>query len=328
MAGAHPEYTVFHSTAWARVLMRTYGHRPLYLRVRRGGEPALLLPLMEVRSWLTGRRGVSLPFSDQCGALVFGEFEAAALLAELSRMAKERGWKYFEVRGGPPLRDTAGEAPSFFSHTLDLRASENELLDGCDGAVRRAIRKAERSGVRAEMKRDGGAMETYYRLHVQTRRKHGLPPQPWKFFRNLHEEIVAPGDGFVVLAHREGRPLAASIFFQAGTHATYKFGASDETQQEFRGSNLVMWEGIRALKHAGAVTLDFGRTSVSNDGLRRFKHSWGTTERPQHYFRRTASNGAWAAPKDRTGGGHNAIFRRSPHWANRAMGAFLYRHLD
>ena len=28
-----------------------------------------LLPLMEVDSWLTGRRGISLPFTDECEPL-------------------------------------------------------------------------------------------------------------------------------------------------------------------------------------------------------------------------------------------------------------------
>src|SRR5689334_8137972 len=58
LAREHPEHTIFHTSAWTRVLVETYGHRPLYLHVSTGTSGAILLPLMEVKSWLTGRRGV------------------------------------------------------------------------------------------------------------------------------------------------------------------------------------------------------------------------------------------------------------------------------
>src|SRR5215203_276127 len=50
----HPEHTFFHSTAWARVLCRTYDHRPFYLRLCEHEKPLALLPLLEVSSRLTG----------------------------------------------------------------------------------------------------------------------------------------------------------------------------------------------------------------------------------------------------------------------------------
>ena len=49
----------FHTTAWARVLHATYGYRPYYLATPASGPLNSVLPLMEVASWLTGRRGVS-----------------------------------------------------------------------------------------------------------------------------------------------------------------------------------------------------------------------------------------------------------------------------
>ncbi len=76
----------------------------------------------------------------------------------------------------------------------------------------------------------------------------------------MYEEIVKAGQGFVVLAKRGSRFLAAAIFFQFGKNSVYKFGASDELLQEFRGSNLVMWEAIRLLLRDGASMLHFGRT--------------------------------------------------------------------
>ena len=43
-----------------------------------------------------------------------------------------------------------------------------------------------------------------------------------------------PGLGFVVLASKGSRPVAASGFFHTKTKAVYKFGASDEKHQDLR----------------------------------------------------------------------------------------------
>ncbi len=60
--------TIFHGSAWARVLCETYGYQPTYFLVREGNRLLGLLPCMEVRSWLTGYRGVALPFTDRSEA--------------------------------------------------------------------------------------------------------------------------------------------------------------------------------------------------------------------------------------------------------------------
>ena len=133
--------------------------------------------------------------------------------------------------------------------------------------------------------RNRQVIDDFYRLHVQTRRRHGLPPQPASFFLNIYEHIIKPGLGFTVLAQRESRPIAAAIFFRFGRNALYKYGASDKRFQEFRANNLVMWHGIQFLLRTGAEKLHFGRTERENEGLRRFKLSWDTQEETIDYCR-------------------------------------------
>ena len=60
---------VFHRAAWARVLSHSYGHRPFYVAALDAGLPMAALPVMEVTSRFTGKRGVSIPFSDFCAPL-------------------------------------------------------------------------------------------------------------------------------------------------------------------------------------------------------------------------------------------------------------------
>src|SRR5438128_2551771 len=61
-----PEASFFHGVAWAQVLCETYGHQPSYFCTFGKDRLERLLPIMEVSSPFTGRRGVSLPFTDFC----------------------------------------------------------------------------------------------------------------------------------------------------------------------------------------------------------------------------------------------------------------------
>jgi hypothetical protein len=324
----HRDAGCFHTSAWAKVLHKTYKHHPFYLRFSRGRRLAALIPLMEVRSPFTGRRGVCLPFSDACEPLVFDPDSVDLVMDRVVDFAQERRWRHLEIRGGKTFQPASSSAAIFYGHTLDLRRRVEELADRFDSSVRRAIRKAERSNISVFVDRNRQAITDFYRLHVQTRRRHGLPPQPASFFLNIYEYLIKPGLGFTVLAKRESRPIAAAIFFRFGKNALYKYGASDKRFQEFRANNLVMWQGIQLLARTGVEKLHFGRTDCENDGLRRFKLSWGTKEEAIDYFRVDPSGRKCLLPAPSDSGFHKKIFSRLPLAFNRLAGSLIYPHLD
>ena len=89
LAASHPDFTVFHSSAWMRVLSKTYGHKPLVLCWSSKGEPAAALPILEVASPLTGRRGVSLPFTDFCEPLFFGKCDPSIIFKDVRTLRRK-----------------------------------------------------------------------------------------------------------------------------------------------------------------------------------------------------------------------------------------------
>ena len=317
----------FHTSAWAKVLVSTYGHKPYYLRFFSGADILGLLPMMEVRTTLSGRRGICLPFTDFCGPLMSVDL-GNCVISKLLELSRSRCWKHFELRG--PLGSAFGavNAAPYYGHSLDVRGTEDRIFARFGSAVRRAIRKAQALGVAVGVTQSRDAVFDFYSLHVRTRRRHGLPPPPFSFFENIYREVVKKGSGFIVLAKIAGRAVAAAMFFTFRKQAVYKYGASDERFQESRGNNLVMWEGIKHLARNGCESLHLGRTSLQNNGLRRFKLAWGAEEEIIKYFRFDTSSGAWIAGHDRAAGFHNVIFRRLPLSLNRMIGSLIYRHLD
>jgi CelD/BcsL family acetyltransferase involved in cellulose biosynthesis len=324
---ACPGATFFHGAAWARTLKGAYGYAPSYFTVRDAGGIRALLPMMEVDSWLTGRRGVSLPFTDECGPLAADPENFKALHRQSLNYAAARRWKYLEFRGG---RDLFGDAPasaSFLGHRLDLHGGRDGLFARCDSSVRRAVRKAEQSGLTIEFSRDLGAVRDFHNLLLKTRKRHGVPPQPFEFFASIHRNILAEGQGWVVLARLGRTPVAGAVYFHFGNAVIYKYGASDEAFQHLRANNLVMWRSIERHAADGFESFDFGRTSLDNKGLRKFKLDWGSVEYRIDYVRYNRRAGGFAAPREEMPGWQTSLFRMMPDRLFQFIGSALYRHV-
>ncbi len=244
LVAAHPNCSFFHGSAWARVLQESYGHRPFYFCRLVDDQLKELLPVMEVSSPWTGRRGVSLPFTDFCPVLAGAEGDDAHLHSRAMDKGRERNWRYLECKSDH--REWPGSSPAlmFYGHLIDLDRSQQAIFNDFQGATRRNVGKAEAAGLQISFDTSFESMRTFYSLHSLTRRRHGLPPQGFKFFKNIARHALAPGHGFIVTARVGNRPVAAAIYFHQGRRAIFKFGASDHAFQHLRPNNLVMWEAI------------------------------------------------------------------------------------
>lgn len=321
----HPDATIFHTSAWAKVLAETYGYTPYYFAAS-DSTGSVVACLAEVNSWVTGKRGISLPFTDQCSIL---RSDTCDDDVDAFRHSIETGaqmaWRSIEFRGATESANR-GSPPLFVSHSLSLDESIDRLFRRFESSVRRAVRKAERSCLEVDLSTNLEAVKTYYQLHCKTRRKHGAPPQPFRFFKEIHRQILSEDRGFVVIVKRNGISIAGGIFLQYKNRAEYKFGASDPAYEEFRPNNLVMWTAIKQLVERQAATLCFGRTSSGNAGLRRYKLNWGATEQKLFYTKWSYHEKQYVNCADYALGLQNAFFKRCPLTIARAIGAFTYRH--
>lgn len=322
----HPGHSFFHSAAWAAVLERTYSFTPAYFTINNGVGIESLLPLMEVDSWLTGRRGIALPFTDDCHPLSSDADSFRRLVESAMEFGKARGWRYIEFRGGNGLFAGASPSLSYYSHTLDLLKDEDVMFARLGASARRAVRKALKSGVTVEISQSLEAVKAFHSLQCKTRRLHGLPPQSFGFFRNIHEQVLAQNLGIVVLARHQGHVIAGAVHFHLGRQAIYKYGASDKSFQHLRGNNLVMWEAIKWHARNGSKTLDLGRTSLANDGVRRFKLGWGGEEKTIEYVKYDLCRDRFVSETDESFGWYNWCFQVMPIALSRMVGAALYRH--
>ena len=318
---------VFHHPSWIGLLRATYGFPVTACCIGPDEGPLEAgLPVADVSSRLAGRRLVAVPFSDVCPPLVARNAPAgapAALADALDGLCRRRAAP-LEVRGAGDVMCGAAPGERFHHHLLalgpDVRDVERRFAKA---QVGRGVRRALREGLRATVRRDGDALEAFYRLHVATRRRLGVPTQPRRFILGLRR-LFGEGLGFVLLVHRDDRPVAAAVFLTFGDVLTYKYGASDGRFLHCRPNNLLFREAIAWGCEHGMRTLDFGRTDHGQDGLRAFKLAWGAEEQELRYHHiGEVPHHARSARGRRLLG---AVIRRGPPVAGRAIGEVLYRH--
>jgi hypothetical protein len=322
-----PNHSIFHSLNWAGVLADAYGYSPRYFAVMDREQLLALIPLMMISSPLTGRRGVSLPFTDFCDPLATSETHLRTAMASLLEYGCNAGWKYLEFRGQGCISPDTPYSEHYYGHILPLAADPEQVAASFRESTMRNIRKAVKSGVTVGTFYTAGALEDFQRLNCITRKAHGVPPQPATFFEGIQKHVISQGLGCVVLASYRGETIAGAVFFNLGMQAVYKFGASDRRFQTLRANNLVMWEGIRRHCAKGCTVLSLGRTDHEGDGLRQFKNGWGATEIDIRYYRYHPTEG-WFSGRDWVRNGlATRLFRALPIPILKAVGFAAYRHI-
>ena len=328
----HPESSVFHTPAWLEALRHTYGYEPVaFTHSAPGTELRNAVVFCRIKSWLTGCRMVSLPFSDHCQPLLEGGDSFQPFLASFKSAVEREKWKYLEIRPlfwpDPSMGSdlAAHEGDRFHFHKLDLEPDLDALFHGFHkSCIQRKIRRAERENLTYEEGRSISLLDRFYRLVVCTRRRQRLPPQPFRWFQNLADCL---GDRLTIrLLSKDGQPVASILTLAYKETLVYKYGCSDERFHNLGGMPLLFWETIQRAKAAGFRELDLGRSDLDNDGLLQFKNHLGAACSSISYYRYPAQAPAsairsWASGTLRSG------LSYLPDWGLVPLGTLFYKHL-
>jgi Acetyltransferase (GNAT) domain len=323
----HPDASIFHSPQWLEALRRTYAYEPIvYTTSPPGRELANGQAFCRINSWLTGRRLVSLPFSDHAALLVAESDDLECLSHHLQQTARNTSCKYVELR---PLYDDFAnpafrESSVFYRHRLPLSGDMESLFDGFHkSCVQRKIRRAIRERLEYTEGNSNRLIRQFHALLLQTQRRHCIPPHPISWLQNLSDCL---GENLKIrIASKDGRPIAGIVTLSYKTSMVYKYGGSDAERHNLGGMAFLFWKTIQEANTLGFRELDMGRSDLDNPGLVKFKEHWGAERMMLRYWRypeaKLSSSTQWklkAAKK---------IFAFVPPIALPTAGRLLYRHV-
>lgn len=320
---SHPDAGPFHLPAWASMIAECYHFHAFALAaIDTDGELLAGLPALTVRSPLGARRWVSLPFTDWCPPLIRADVAAADVFDAVGEYVLAGPVRELEVRSAlPPAPDSHPMAVGYL-HTMAL-PPEPAMIHPRK-SHRNNRNQALRSGLRVTRGSTPQDVAAFYEVHTLTRRRHGVPVQPRRFFDLLRARLLVPGHGFVATARLEGEVLSAAVFLDHNGTLVNKYHGSDPRLPDKRAGYLIDWEMMVFGCTSGHHTMDMGRSDPDAAGLRHYKSAWGTVETPLVYTH-VCRNPPRLPHDSRVGVLSRQIIRRSPPWICRAVGEVLYR---
>lgn len=286
--GRHPAATPFHQPGWTSAVSEVFGYEPRFQVLEdTGGEILAAWPTMLVTSRLTGRRLVCLPFCHRAGPLIDSELQAKKLLRALVDDAKALRAGSVEVRDWPPgipVPIDLQRVDLYATHFLDFSGGPDAVLRRLSHGPRIGILRARREGVTVRSSDDPRDLEAFYGLYVKQRRRQGLLPQPLSFIRKIYEKILLPGNGFIVMAEYQDKPICALIAIGHGSTITTTHSAADLLARRVLAMALAMWKVVEVGSDRGYTRYDLGRTGLEAAGLLNFKEQWGVQGVDLPYF--------------------------------------------
>ena len=325
----HPQASIFHTREWLEALYRAYGYRPIAFTTSSGKDLANGMVFCQVQSWITGRRMVSVPFSDHCQPLAKSS-ELQAILEYLQSHRKKKRFQYIELRpltldGGVEQNTDFANSEKFSFQKIDLSPGTETIYRRFhDSCIRRKIKRAGRESLTYESGRSDELLKKFRHLLLLTRRRHKLPPQPSSWFHNLAQCL---GDRITFhLLSKDSIPVASIVTLTYEKTLTYKYGCSDAQFNNLGGTPDLFWKVIQQAKEVGVTDFDLGRSDYSDPGLIAFKEHLGAVTSELRYYRNPAPGPKKESAKTETSFARQAL-SRLPDPLLAGAGELLYRHL-
>ncbi|MBP1609984.1 MAG: hypothetical protein H6Q04_2219 [Acidobacteria bacterium] len=335
----HPFGWVTHLTAWKEAVEKTFSNIEAYCITARDKMSDQIvggIPIYLVRSWINGKRLVSIPFATLCDPLLSPEIEPQSFWNEVLLLQTQARASRLEVRSFqyrmPELPGLQYRMEDKFKyHGLPLDVSLDTIFSRFHRkAVRPPIKKAMSQGVVVERLSTMQDVDTFYGLYQSTRRKLGLPVAPVSFFRTLWDALGQTDRVLLLGGYLHGHCIAALLLFTYKDRVSAEAVGWNDQYADRNTPSLLYWEAIKFAHTHGYKVFDFGRTDASNAGLMDYKRRWGTcvSSLPIYYFGERQR--ARMVQATQNAGSNNQLMRSMirccPHWMYVSLGKLWYNH--
>src|SRR5690606_32481893 len=281
---------IFHHPSWLRILSKQYGFRVFCVCIFNDDKITAGIPFCEVTGVTGKKKWVSLPFSDYSLPLYCGSDQLNELTGFIINEHENHNVQSIEICWEIQKGKNFFVDSSYVYHITELNDDPAELYKSFHRTKNQGIAKSLKQGLRARFSTENDAIQIFYDLHLKTRKKLGVPIQPKKFFDHIYDEIISKELGFIVIISKDDENnsgkeinLAAGLFMGFNETLTYKYNASDPAYLQYRPNNLIIWSAMQEGIKRGYKLFDFGKSDLSNTGLRSFKDGWAAVEKPLYY---------------------------------------------
>lgn len=264
--------SVYHTPAWLRV-WEDLGADLAFVEV----DAETMVPFI-CRGTGSLRRAYSLPFDTYGGPVTARRGDPVSFEGIIERIASP------SVRVadfGAVVASCNGALRPAVSHIVELSGGYDAVARHYSDANRRNIRQAVDHGVRVAAVSQHAVTRDFYRLHLQTVKRHGARPLPRAFFEAVYARLVPAGAATFYLAFHQDRVVAGNLVLRHRDRSYDWMWVYDDRVTPLRATNLMLDHAIRDEAARGSRELNLGASPNDHLGSVRFKQSFGA--RPYTY---------------------------------------------
>ena len=269
--------TFFHSLEWEEFLEKEFS----WLRFERylyKNEAILSLARVKVFS---KEKLISHPFCEYGGPLplqdkIDGENFKNNLLSEFKDRIRIRfhphTLNYFSIESDKGEKSNIN---TYFIESFQQK-TKDQVWNSFRKTLCHSIKKSQNQEVKIKRCDNEKELSSFYNLYIKSAKRHLVPAYPFSFFKYFLDS----SNSEIVLAIKDGKIIAGSVFLFYERFIHYFLNASDERFKDLYSNHLILWDEIQ--KYAGGnnyEVFDLGGTR-SGSPLEVFKSGWGTKKYP------------------------------------------------
>jgi hypothetical protein len=345
---SHPEGTIYHHPLWLKVMEEESGQEVLKLVCTNDeNEIVGIFPLQKTKGFPFGLGGVpgskrlsSLPRTPIGGPLTIDELATAKLIEKAVNVVSENPDQLLQIKSYSNDLDRRVELLNkhFWReiYIKEIPPHPEEIRFGNSrnhAAIKRAVNKAARSGVKYRIAEKEDDLKQWYPLYLDTMRFHTTPARSFKFFAKLWKYLRPKGFMSLVLAElEEGKNkvmIAGSVLFYSNAIVTYAFNGSSRNHLEYRPNDLLHMQAIVDAQKDGYKEYDLGEVSKDHSGLAAYKKKWGSKvlELYHYYYPNPPKLEEESLDVETASGLKSKIWRSLPLSITAKIGEFVYKKL-
>jgi lipid II:glycine glycyltransferase (peptidoglycan interpeptide bridge formation enzyme) len=278
-----PTASVFHTTAWLKVLTKTFPHLREKFIVAVDSSHTLLagMPFI-IEERFHFQRIFSLPFGTYGGVIKRPEV-TQGVVEEIIRKFLTLGlsWRVLRLE----IVDFGRELtppPHFTSENLttlilSVNSSREALWQGFSSDTRGKTRQAIKRGVKIREVTSDETVRECFQMLVETDQRHGYkkPLYPLSLLFSILEYMKPRGFLYWTIAEYQGKGIAHLLSFKFKDVLFLWLAGSYQAYHYLRANNLLYWDAIEEACQSKLKKVNLSATSPRQAGLWRFKTGFG-----------------------------------------------------
>lgn len=276
---ANAQSSFFHRAGWQAVIRDSFGHETYFLFAEStAGDIVGVLPLAHISSLLFGKSLIGLPFAAYGGVAADDSVAADALEQAASRLARELGTDYLELRNQSLRHENWPTQDLYVTFKRQIPAVLDDKMLSIPQKRRNMVRKALKLGLHAVV---DDSLDNFYPVFSENARNHGTPVLPARYFRRLKQEFGA--DCEIQSVHNaEGRCISSILCFYFKGEVLAYYAGESLAARNTAANDLKYWSLMCRAAQRGCQVFDLGR-SKKGTGSFEFKRLWEFEPHQLHY---------------------------------------------